>query len=205
MSGAAGLRTALLAVLLAALAVGCNKRPADEAIQAAEHALASAPELEHYAPEEWKAASQILREARASYAEGRYTDALRAVQPLPDRIAAAAQAAARRKQETAAAWAVLAAELPARLDALKARLDVLAGAGVAPDKLAPGRSDLEALTAAWRAAESSFERGELAAAVAAGGEVKAKAGAVAARIGLKPAGLSSAAPASRAGVAEEHP
>jgi len=199
-------RTALLAGLgLVLLAAACNKGPAEEAIKAAEQALAGAPEVERYAPEEFAAVSQAVRGARASFAAGRYTDALRAVQPLPDRIAAAAEVATRRKADTAAAWAALAAELPARLAALAARLDALASAGVSGERLAPAHADLEALDTAWAGAVAASERGELPQAVAAGSDVKAKADAVAARLGLKPAGLSSASSASRAGVAEERP
>jgi hypothetical protein len=90
------------ACLLALLAVACNRKPAEDALQAAEQALAAAPEIATCAPEEFAAVSAILGEARASHAAGRYTDALRAVLPLPDRISAAAATAARRKQQSAA-------------------------------------------------------------------------------------------------------
>ena len=102
-----------LAGLFALSTVACNQGPADEALKAAEQALAAATEIETYAPEEFAAVSQILREARASSAAGRYTDALRAAQALPDRIAAAAAAAAKRKEQSAAAWNALSAELRA--------------------------------------------------------------------------------------------
>ncbi len=87
-----------LALVALGLSLACSRGPAQEAIAAAEQALAQAPELAQYEPAELAAISQSLRDARASFDEGRYTDALRIALPLQDRVAAAVQSAARRRQ-----------------------------------------------------------------------------------------------------------
>jgi hypothetical protein len=183
--------------VLALATVTCNKGPADDAIKAAEQALAAAPEVERYVPEEFAAVSQILREARASLAAGRYTDALRAAQVLPDRIAAAAAAAARRKEQSAATWSALSAELPARLEALAARLGLLSSAeAISSERLAAARAELATLIQAWADASAAYERGDVPRAVATAQDLKAKAASLAGRLGPKPAPVV-AAPAPR--------
>ena len=176
------------ACLLALSAGACNKGPAAEALEAAEQALTAAPEVERYEPEEFAAVSGIIRDARASYAAGRYTDALRAVQPLPDRIAAAAAAAAKQKEQTAATWSALSEELKARLEALTARLTLLSSAeAISSERLAAAQAELATLHQAWADASVVYERGDVPNAVAAAQDLKARAESLASRLGLKPA------------------
>jgi len=166
--------------LALALLAACNKGAADEALKAADEALAAAPEIESYTPEEFEAVSQLLRQARASQAEGRYTDALRAAQTLPDRIAAAAQAAAKRKQQLAAAWSPLSTDVEARFQALRARITAPAALEAIPsERLAAAQADLAALEQAWTEVVAQYERGDLLGAVVAGDAVKVKAQALA--------------------------
>jgi hypothetical protein len=186
-----------VAGLFALSAVACNKGPAEEALQAAEQALAAAPEVESYVPEEFAAVSRILREARASFAARRYTDALRGAQVLPDRIAAAAAAAAKRKEQSAATWSALSADLPARLEALAARLTLLSSAeAISSERLAAAQAELATLIQAWADASAVYERGDAPKAVAAAQDLKAKAASLAGRLGPKPAPVV-AAPAPR--------
>jgi hypothetical protein len=180
---------------VALLAVACNRGPADEALAAAQQALAAAPEVERYLPEEHAAVSAILSEARDSYAAGRYTDALRAAQALPDRIAAAASSAAKRKQQSAAAWNALSADLEPRLAALAERLSLLSSAGAtASERLASAPAELATLSQAWAETKTAFARGLLPQAVAAAQDLKAEADSLATRLGLEPA--PAAAPAA---------
>jgi hypothetical protein len=192
------LRLALLALLAVA---ACNKAPAKEALEAAEQALAAVPEIEAYTPEEARALKQVLRDANVRFGEGHYTEALRAVQPLPDRIAAAAREAARRKQYAVTAWNDLAARVPPLLQALAARLATLAPTdGSSPsERLQAAQAELAALTQSWTEANARFERGELAKAVESGGDVRTRALALAARIGVRllPSGLPVPTPSPR--------
>jgi len=162
------------------LVVACNRGPAEEALAAAEQALTAAPEVETYAPEEFAAISLVLRQAHASQAEGRHTDALRAAQPLPDRIAAAAQAAARRKQQLAAAWSTLATDVNARVEAARARLVTLTALeAISSERVSAAAADLAALEQAWTDAVARYDGGDPLGAMAAGDAVKAKAEALA--------------------------
>jgi hypothetical protein len=176
----------LAAILLALMAVSCNRGPAEEALQAAEQALTAAPEVETYAPEDFEAVSQTLREARASYDAGRYTDALRAAQVLPDRIAAAAVAAGKRKQQSAASWGAHSVELEPKLEALAARLTLLASeALISSERLAAAQGELATLNQGWAEARAAHDRGEVPKAVAAAGDIKGRADALGARLGLR--------------------
>ena len=176
-----------VACLLTLSTVACNKRPAEEALQAAEQVLTAAAEVERYEPEEFAAVSAILREARASYAAGRYTDALRAAQALPDRIAAAAASAVKRKEQSAATWSALSTDLKARLEALSARLTLLSSAVISSERLVAAQAELAALNQAWADATTAYESGDVPRAVAAAQDLKPKAESLAGRLGLKPA------------------
>ena len=97
------MRLAFLALAAALpLALGCNKGPARTALAEADQALTAArPTLERYLPEELARLDADTAAARARLAEGRYTDALRIAQELPDRIAVAAASAELRRSELA--------------------------------------------------------------------------------------------------------
>jgi hypothetical protein len=182
-----------LVCVLALLSGACNKGPADEAMQAAERALAAAPAIATYLPEESAAIAKELRDARVSFAEGRYTDALRAVQPLPDRIAAAADAAAKRKRQLTEAWSALSAELPARFEALAARLATLSSAGwISSERASAAQAELAALNQAWADATAAHGRGEITKALAAGEDVRVKAEALGTKLGLRAARTGAA-------------
>ncbi|HEY7922193.1 MAG TPA: hypothetical protein VII62_03350 [Vicinamibacteria bacterium] len=194
------LKRARLVALACSVALACNKAPAKDALAAAEQAFAAAPEIEAYLPEESRALKQVMRDARVRFDEGHYTEALRAVQPLSDRIAAAGREAARRKQHAVTDWNDLATRVPALLSALVARLTTLAPTDASPsERLLAAQAELAALTQAWTEANASLERGELAKAVAAGQEVSTRAQALATRIGVRllPSGLPVPTPSPR--------
>jgi hypothetical protein len=193
-----------LALLALVVAGACNKVPARDALETAEQALAGAPEIEAYLPDESRALKQELRDASARYDEGHYTDALRAAQPLPDRIAAAAREAAKRKQFAITAWNDLATRMPPLLAALGARLAALAPADGSPpgERLAASQAELSALTEGWTGASASLERGDIAKAVEAGQDLRARAQRLATRVGVRllPSGLPAPTPSPRPAV-----
>jgi hypothetical protein len=189
-----------LAVLVLALCVAaCNRAPAADALKAAEDALAAAPEIAAYLPEEGAAIRVVLRDARVAYDEGRYTDALRAALPLPDRVAAARAEGERRRQAQAAEWEALERQLPPRIDALVARLGVLVSGGwISSERQAATQTEIVALNQGWAAASATAARGELVSATQAGREVDARARKLAAAIGLKLAPAPALEPAASA-------
>ncbi|MGE5126339.1 MAG: hypothetical protein ACM3PV_08610 [Betaproteobacteria bacterium] len=189
------LRLALV-LLVPALALACNERPARDALDEADQAIAAArPELEAYAPQELAALRAELAQARVQLAAGHYTEALRLGQRLPGPIRDAVERAARRKAGLAAEWSKLAAVLPLEQRGIEARLDQLSSA-TPPliDAAARGaaRGELADLSAAWSRAEAAFASGQLPQALAAAHELQPRTDALAARLGISPAAAASA-------------
>jgi hypothetical protein len=177
----------IAALALAPLAVAaCNRGAAEEALAEADKAFAAAPEIEAYVPDEFQATRQALQDAHASFDAGRYTDALQASQLLPDRIAAAAREAAKRKERALSAWSDVAARVPLLFEAIGMRLEALRPPDGSPsERLAAARDELVSLGDAWKEASTTQERGELASAVALGQDVAARARALALRLGVR--------------------
>ena len=172
--------------LLLLAAAACNRGAAQEALAEADKALAAAPQLEALLPEEFQAARQALADAHASYDAGRYTDALRASQLLPDRVAAAVQEAARRRERALAAWSELAVRVPLLFEAIGLRLAALSPPDGSPsERLASARDELASLGEAWKEAGATQERGELPKAVTVGQDVAVRARALAVRLGVR--------------------
>jgi HEPN domain-containing protein len=87
-----------VALALPLATAACNRRAAEESLEAAEQRLeAVRAELEQRAPGELAALSRDLDEARDDLEAGRYTRALRTTQRIPARIRAAQDAAAGRR------------------------------------------------------------------------------------------------------------
>jgi len=188
---------------VALLAAGCNKGPAEAALEAAGQTLEAAkPELATYAPDELASLTAAIGDAKARLDEGRYTDALRAAQRFPARIEAAAAAAAARKEELARAWTANAASLEPMIAGLAARMTELAAAeklprGLDAAGLASARAELGAITTAWAQAGAAFRGGDVAAAIRTARDVKARAEALSALLGLAAAPPAAAAPAAK--------
>ena len=187
------LTRALAALAVASLglyAVACNKGPAEAALAAADQALAAArPEIEKYAPEDLGSLTAAAREARSQLERGRYTDALRAAQGLPAKVRAAAADAAARKDQLVAAWNEISASLPARVEAVTARVAELAAAknlprGIDKATVAAAQTDLRSVTQAWAEAAAAFQGGDVPRAVKTAQDVRAKAEALAGMLGL---------------------
>jgi hypothetical protein len=189
----------LALVSLAFFAVACNKGPAEEALRLADQALAAAkPELERYAPEELAALTAAAQQARAELDEGHYTDALRVAQGLPARIRAGLAAAAAEKERRVSAWHEMEASVPGLVRAIAARVADLAAAqrlprGMDDARFAAARTDLESVARAWSAAAAAFQGGDVPRAVRTAKDVKAKAEALAAMLGVVAAPAPSAA------------
>jgi hypothetical protein len=117
---------ALLAVV-AALAATCSKAPAAAALEAADHAVASArTEGERFAPEQLTALRDAARSAHDEFDRGDYA----AAKASADAVVAEAQnvekAAAAKKEEVTRAWGDLKTQVPAMGDTVHARVDELA-------------------------------------------------------------------------------
>ena len=190
---------ALAVVSLALFAAGCNKGPAEAALDAVDEALAAAkPQLERYAPEELGSLTGAAQAARSELGKGNYTEALKAAQALHAKIQATLAAAAAKQEQLAAAWNDLSGRLPGLLQAITGKLTGLAGAtplpkGMTADTLAAAQTDLGSVTRAWSEATAAFQGGDISRAVQAAQDVEARADALAGRLGL----AAAPAPAPR--------
>ena len=186
------LARAAAVLFLASLAAGCNKGPAEDALEAARRALEAArPDLARYTPEELASLDDAIADARSQLAEGHYTEALKVAQGLPARIDAAAAASAAKKEVLTKAWRATAEPLKPWIEGLSARMAELAGtketpSSFGPDRLASARADLQALTTAWSRAEAAFGAGDVAGALATAQDAKARAEALSRALGLPP-------------------
>jgi len=169
-----------LSLGVAALAAGCGKGAAEQALASASSALDQArPEIERYVPDDLKAISGDMSKAEAAFDRGDYKGALAAGQSLLPRVHAALEAANRKKDELVAAFTQLRSSLPARMDALKERLGQLARAQTLPDGLdqstvATAQENLETVGKAWTQALSKFDSGDIVTAVTQASDVKTK-------------------------------
>jgi hypothetical protein len=196
-------RVAAPAVACLALFAGaCNKGPAESALASADRELAAVRvDLERYAPEELASLDAATAKARAALGEGRYTDALRTAQALPEQIRVAAAAASAKKEQRITAWNALSAALPGAVQALADRVATLAGAsslprGMTQETLASAQAELGAVTREWNEATAAFQGGDVPRALELARDVEARTEALAVRLGLAtapvpPAGASA--------------
>ena len=181
---------ALAVVSLAIFAVGCNKGPAQDALDAADQALAAAkPQLERYAPEELGSLTGAAQAARSELGKGNYTEALKAAQALHAKIQATLAAATAKQEQQVAAWNDLSGRLPGLLQAITGKLTGLAAAealpkGMTRDTLAAAQTDLGSVTRAWSEATAAFRGGDIPRAVKTAQDLEAKADALAGMLGL---------------------
>jgi len=193
---------ALAVVSLVLFSVGCNKGPAEAALNATDQALAAArPEIEKYLPDELAPLTNAAQAARSEFEKGNYTEALKAAQDLPARIQATLAAATARKDQLAATWNELSSSLPGQLQAIQERVAGLAAAkalpkGMTRDMLATAQTDLGTVTQAWTEATTAFQGGDIPGALATAQDVKSRAAALAGMLGLAAAPTPPSGPAN---------
>ena len=188
------LRVALAALPLA-LALACtdaSKVPAEAALQAAESAVASlGDEAGKLLPDQTKAVQDALASAQALAAKKDYKGALAAAAEIPAKVKDVVAALAAKKDELAKAAAEAAkAELMKKLEeasgplgdmlgALKSRVGILSEArklpaGMTKATLAEARTGVADLEAGIAAVQEQAKGGDVEAALAQAGELKAK-------------------------------
>lgn len=161
-------------------AIACGRGPAEQAVNAANEALAQVrPEIEKYAPDELKALTRSVATVKAEIDRGSYKAALASARALRERIEAGAATARKNKDDLAASFGQLRTAVPARMGALENRLTKLAAASTLPADLdqatvEAARANLESVTRNWTEAQSKFDEGNLTAAVAQGNGVKTR-------------------------------
>lgn len=191
-----------LVLLSCCLVVACgqDKKLAEAALKTADDAVnAVSPDVSKYAPDSWKAVTELLAGAKDAFARGDYKAALASANQIPDKIKEATAAAMAKKDELTKAWNDMSAGLPQMVDAIKSRVDVLSAskklpAGMDKAKLDDAKAGLAAATQSWGEASEAFKAGNLTDALAKANAVKDKAVAIMQSLGMSvPAAAAPAA------------
>lgn len=180
-------------------ALGCNKAPAQAALAAVDQAFTAAkPELEKYVPEEAKSLGDAVQAARAQFDAGQYTEVLAAAKDLTPKIAAAVEAAGKKKSDMVKAFGEMQASMPGLLASLTAKAAELAKAkklpaGLDKAKLESATAEIGTVSQSWAEIAGSFDKGDIAGAVQKAQGAKAKAEELATLLGV----TAGSAPAAK--------
>lgn len=168
----------LLAVLLVP-ACATQKRAAEQAIQATEHAYAQiALDARNIAPDQAQAIEAGLAAAKETLGKGDAQTALTAAKDIGERVKTLAEQMPDLRAKLQDQWKDLTTSVPGAIAALQKKLNDF---GRPPQGMS-GRSQFDAATAAlptlqqqWDAARALFDGGKLAQAVSGAEQVKADA------------------------------
>jgi hypothetical protein len=193
------LLTGIVAVAALALAAAAcsQKDPAQEAIAAAEGALAAVYEdAQKYLPERYAEVKAELEAGRKAFDEERYAEAIAAVKDVPAHAEALSKevVAARQQKlsELNVEWARLAGSLPGLLTNIGARLSELGGmrrlpVGTDKQVLDEANAAYASARSAWNEAGTAFAAGDLETAVARARDAEGTAQDLVARLGIQAA------------------
>lgn len=188
-------RLIALATLLAAATACSQKDPAQEAITAAESALAAVYEdAQKYVPERYAEVKAELEAARAAFNEERYVDAIAAVKDVPAHAEELAgeivTAKQQRLSELNADWARLSGSLPGLMTNIGSRLGELGKmrrlpAGMDKQLLDEANAAYGSAQSAWEEAGTAFTAGKLEDAVASARAAESMAQDLVTRLGMQ--------------------
>jgi hypothetical protein len=172
----------IFCVVVAALAAGCasDKVPAEQAIKAAEAAVAAVgAEATKLVPDQAKTLDAAVASVKDKFAKGEYKAVLTEAPALATRAKEVAAAAAAKKAELTKSWEQMSAGLPQMVDAVKSRIDILSQskklpATVTQEKFDAAKAGLAEATKGWEEATTAFKNGALTDALAKGETVKVK-------------------------------
>lgn len=188
-------RIAALAGLLA-LATACSQKdPAQEAITAAENALAAVYEdAQKYVPSRYDEVKAELEAARTAFNEERYADAIAAVKEVPAHAEELAKEVVTAKQqrlsELNADWARLSGSLPGVMTNIGNRLGELGKmrrlpAGMDKQLLDEANAAYGSAQSAWDEAGTAFTAGNLEEAVSSARAAESMAQDLVTRLGMQ--------------------
>jgi hypothetical protein len=176
-----GVRRALcLAALVVLSACASDKAPAEQAVKAAETAVASAKtEAAKWVPDQVRSLDAALASVKDKFAKGEYKAVLAEAPALATQAQSVASAAAAKKAELTKSWEEMSAGLPKMVEAVKSRVDILSKskklpANVTKEKFETAKADLAAATQGWTDAMAAYSGGNVADAVAKANTVKQK-------------------------------
>jgi hypothetical protein len=166
-------------VLLSACA--SDKAPAEQAVKAAEAAVAEVKsDAAKWIPDQVQALDASLAAVKEKFAKGDYKAVLTEAPALAAKAKDVAAAATAKKAELTKAWDEMSAGLPKMVEAVKSRVDILSKskklpANVTKENFETAKADLADATKGWEDANAAFKGGNIADAVAKADAVKKKA------------------------------
>jgi hypothetical protein len=176
-----GVRRALcLAALVVLSACASDKAPAEQAVKAAETAVANAKaEAAKWVPDQALSLDAALASVKDKFTKGDYKAVLAEAPALATQAQSVASAAAAKKAELTKSWEEMSAGLPKMVEAVKSRVDILSKskklpANVTKEKFETAKADLAAATQGWTDAMAAYSGGNVAGAVAKANTVKQK-------------------------------
>lgn len=194
-------KTFALVALATFVTVACGKGPAQAALTAADAAVSGArADGEKYVPDQFNTLAASAAAAKASFDSGDYKAALEGAQAIPAQAQAVVEAAMAKKTELMDTWKNMEGSLPGMVADIQKKVMELSGkklpAGLDKDGFEMVRTELEGATAMWAEAGAAFGAGDVMAAVTKGGQVKAGAEAMMAKLGMAPAPMAPEEPAA---------
>lgn len=188
-------RMAALAILIGVAGACSQKDPAQEAIAAAENALAAVYEdAQKYLPERYAEVKSELEAARAAFNEERYADAITAVKDVPAHAEALAAevvvAKQQRLSELNSDWVRLSGSLPGLMTGIGNRLGELGKmrklpSGMDKQLLDEANAAFGSAQSAWEEAGVAFTAGDLEGAVGKARDVEVMAQDLVTRLGMQ--------------------
>jgi len=157
------------------------KKPAEEALKAAEQAVGQAKtEAGKIVPDQVSSLEAALNGAKEKFSKGDYKAALTEAQAIPGKVKEVLEAAKAKKEELTKTWDDLSQGLPKMIGAIKSRVDILSKSkklpsNLNPEKFAEVKSKLSEAMNEWGVSQESFKGGNLADAVTKANSIKEKA------------------------------
>jgi hypothetical protein len=173
-------RILCLVALVMLSACASDKAPAEQAVKAAESAVAGVKaEAAKWVPDQAQALDASLAAVKDKFAKGDYKAVLADAPALATRANAVAAAATSKKAELAKSWEAMSAGLPQMMDAVRSRIDILSKskklpANVTKEKFEAAKAGLAEATKGWDDATAAYKGGNVADAMARADTVKRK-------------------------------
>ena len=172
-----GVLSSLAMLSLVVAGCGMGKSATDAAIAMSQSALDSAKvKAMNIAPDQVSTIQAAIDTAKAIAGRGDYRGAIEAIKPIPEQVKAMSDGLAAKEQALRGEWQQMQG-LSASVEQFKAQVDKLAAlkklpAGMDATKLDAAKAALATMTQAWGEAQTAFQGGNLAEAMAKAGTVK---------------------------------
>ena len=157
------------------------KKPAEEALKAAEQAINGAKgEAGKVVPDMVKSLEGTLSSAKEKFGKGDYKAALTDAQAIPGKVKEVLEAAKAKKEELTKTWTDLSQNLPKMVEAIKSKVDALSKskklpANITKEKVDEAKTWLGEALNQWGQSQESFKAGNISEAITKANSIKEKA------------------------------